>query len=406
MLPLTPIEVFDISVSDRLMMDKNRVGVQAIIRRVMDTYSGAFMLIHYENDTKWDWRFTFCRLRDKKEFTDSKRYTFLLGPNQSCRTAAQNFQKLAELHESITISDIVSAFDVEALSKAFFDDYKKHYERFVEFITGKRFVKEAGKFVEKASHDPHPVFYRAFSCDDKAVRDYTKLLLARIVFLHFLQKKGWLGVPRDGKWGDGDEQFMLHLYKMATEEQKEDFLESVLEPLFFEALNRDRSGKKDLFDTKVLGVVRVPYLNGGLFNKESLDEVVIRYPKEFFGDFLEFLYQYNFTIDENDPNEAQVGIDPEMLGKIFENLLEDNKDKGAFYTPKEIVQYMCQESLVAYLETKTGYGNERLRGFVKDPFVRVSEISPDEQYTILGAILSVKICVFRNSAYGTGSYRV
>ena len=69
-------------------------------------------------------------------------------------------------------------------------------------------------------------------------------------------------------------------------------------------------------------------------------------------DLFDFFGQYNFTIDENDPNDHEVGIDPEMLGHIFENLLEDNKDKGAFYTPKVIVQYMCQESLIEYLATK------------------------------------------------------
>ena len=402
-LDLTPIEVFDITVSNRLLMDKNRVGVQAVIRRVMDTYSGAFMIIHYDNDVKWDWRFSFCQLKDKGEFSDNKRYTFLLGPNQSCRTAAQNFQRLADLHENITIKDIVSAFDVEALSNAFFDGYKRHYERFVEFITGKRFIKEGGKFVEKISHDPHPEYYPAFDNNDKSVRDYTKLLLARIVFLHFLQKKGWLGVPLGGKWGDGDEQFMKHLFEKASVEQKDDYLESVLEPLFFDALNGDRTAQKDVFDTNVVGKVRIPYLNGGLFSRDSLDDIVIRYPKEFFGDFLEFLYQYNFTIDENDPNEAQVGIDPEMLGKIFENLLEDNKDKGAFYTPKEIVQYMCRESLVASLVTKTGYDEERLRAFVKNPFAHVSEFSPDEQYAILGAILNIKIC---DPAIGSGAFPI
>lgn len=402
-LDLTPIEVFDITVSDRLMMDKNRVGVQGVIRRVMDTYSGAFMLIHYDNDVKWDWRFTFCQLKDKQEFTDAKRYTFLLGPNQSCRTAAQNFQKLADLNEDITIKDIVSAFDVEALSKAFFDGYKRHYERFVEYITGKRFVKEGGKFVEKTSHAPHKVYYPVFGNDDKTVRDYTKLLLARIVFLHFLQKKGWLGVPDGGRWGDGDEQFMLHLYEKASEKQKDDFLGSVLEPLFFDALNGDRSVKKDLFDTKVLGVVRVPYLNGGLFSQEQLDRANVKYPKELFEDFLEFLYQYNFTIDENDPNEAQVGIDPEMLGKIFENLLEDNKDKGAFYTPKEIVQYMCQESLVAYLVTRTDLDEELLRSFVKVPDMYVDKFNEDQKYSILDAVLSVKIC---DPAIGSGAFPI
>ena len=402
-LDLTPIEVFDITVSDRILMDKNRVGVQAVIRRVMDTFSGAFMLIHYDNDVKWDWRFTFCQLRDKQEFTDSKRYTFLLGPNQSCRTAAQNFQKLADLHEEITIKDIVSAFDVEALSKDFFRGYKDHYERFVEYITGKRFVKEGGKFVERSSHEPHAKYYPLFGRDDKAVRDYTKLLLARIVFLHFLQKKGWLGVPKGGKWGEGDEQFMLHLYQNASAAQKEDFLGKVLEPLFFDALNGDRTDRKDLFDTTVLGVVRVPYLNGGLFSKEKVDAMDIKYPKEFFEKFLDFLYQYNFTIDENDPNEAQVGIDPEMLGKIFENLLEDNKDKGAFYTPKEIVQYMCQESLVAYLLTKTGYDEDLLRAFVKNPDVFVEKFSEGQKEKLLDAILNVKIC---DPAIGSGAFPI
>jgi hypothetical protein len=68
----------------------------------------------------------------------------------------------------------------------------------------------------------------------------------------------------------------------------------------------------------------------------------------------DFFSAYNFTIDENDPDDSEVGIDPEMLGHIFENLLEDNKDKGAFYTPKEIVHYMCRESLVQYLRSHTG----------------------------------------------------
>ena len=71
----------------------------------------------------------------------------------------------------------------------------------------------------------------------------------------------------------------------------------------------------------------------------------------YFEDLMEFFNGYNFTIDENDPDDAEVGVDPEMLGHIFENLLEDNKDKGAFYTPKEIVQYMCRQSVIQYLKT-------------------------------------------------------
>ena len=91
----------------------------------------------------------------------------------------------------------------------------------------------------------------------------------------------------------------------------------------------------------------IPYLNGGLFQQEKIDEVESVFPAGMFQSLFDFFDSYNFTIDENDPNDAEVGVDPEMLGKIFENLLEDNKDKGAFYTPKEIVRYMCQESLTA-----------------------------------------------------------
>lgn len=402
-LDLTPLEVFDITVSDRVVMEKNRVGVQTLIRRVMDTYSGAFMLIHYDNDAKWDWRFTFCQVKDKNEFTDSKRYTFLLGPNQSCRTAAQNFKKLADLNTVISIKDIQSAFDVEALSKEFFGKYKNHYERFVEYITGKRFEKEGGKFVEKTKHEPHPVYFAAFGNSDKAVRDYVKLTLGRIILCHFIQKKGWLGVPQNGKWGTGDEQFMRNLYLKASDVQKEDFLESVLEPFFFGGLDTDRRKDDDLFDSCVFGKIRVPYLNGGLFEKNHSDDIEVKFPKEYFADLLEFFSEYNFTIDENDPNEAQVGIDPEMLSQIFENLLEDNKDKGAFYTPKEIVKYMCQESLVAYLVTKTSYEEDRLREFVHNPDVFVSKFSEDEKMILLDAILSVKIC---DPAIGSGAFPI
>ena len=400
----TPVDVFDITVSDRVMMDKNRVGVQAIIRRVMDTYSGAFLLIHYLNDTtKWDWRFTFCQLRDKGEFTDNKRYTFLLGPNQACKTAAQNFKKLADLKQIITIKDIVAAFDVEALSKEFFDKYKVHYERFVEYITGKRFVKEGGKFVEKTNHEPHPVLYPAFGSNDKAVRDYVKLLLGRITLLHFVQKKGWLGVKTDASWGSGDERFMFNLFSKASDEQKADFVAEILNPLFFNALDTDRRSNGDVFDSKVFGKIRIPYLNGGLFEKNAGDAIKVQFPADYFGALLTFFSEYNFTIDENDPNEAQVGIDPEMLGKIFENLLEDNKDKGAFYTPKEIVRYMCQESLIAYLVTKTVVDEPRLRAFVLNPDVQVESLNEDEKYSVLGAILNVKIC---DPAIGSGAFPI
>ncbi|SUB94167.1 Eco57I restriction-modification methylase domain-containing protein [Prevotella denticola] len=397
-----PLYIFDVTVSDRVRMERNRVGIQRLVRSIMGTYSCAFMLFHYENDVRWDWRFTFCHISgDRKTATDSKRYTFLLGPEQSCHTAGQNFMKLYEKHGPIEVKDIENAFNVEALSNEFFGKYKSEYDSFVEYITGKRYVKKGGKYVEAQTHAPHPTLYPAFGGNDKLVRDYVKKLLGRIVFLHFLQKKGWLGVPAGKDWGDGDRSFMLHLFENASEEQKDSFLDEVLEGLFADGLDCDRSDRNDLYDTKVEGFrnCRIPYLNGGLFERDPLDEKTVKFPAEYFDSLLTMLSRYNFTIDENDPDDAEVGIDPEMLGRIFENLLEDNKDKGAFYTPKEIVQYMCRESLIAYLQTgQTEEDRERIRRFVTT--------HDGEQLDGLKGVLDqklrdVKIC---DPAIGSGAF--
>ena len=397
-----PLYIFDVTVSDRVRMERNRVGIQRLVRSIMGTYSCAFMLFHYENDVRWDWRFTFCHISgDRKTATDSKRYTFLLGPEQSCHTAGQNFMKLYEKHGPIEVKDIENAFNVEALSNEFFGKYKSEYDSFVEYITGKRYVKKGGKYVEAQTHAPHPTLYPAFGGNDKLVRDYVKKLLGRIVFLHFLQKKGWLGVPAGKDWGDGDRSFMLHLFENASEEQKDNFLDEVLEGLFADGLDCDRSDRNDLYDTKVEGFrnCRIPYLNGGLFERDPLDEKKVKFPAEYFDSLLTMLSRYNFTIDENDPDDAEVGIDPEMLGRIFENLLEDNKDKGAFYTPKEIVQYMCRESLIAYLQTgQTEEDRERIRRFVTT--------HDGEQLDGLKGVLDrklrdVKIC---DPAIGSGAF--
>ena len=397
-----PLQIFDVTVSDRVMMERNRVNIQRLIRKVMENYSSAFMLFHYENDTRWDWRFTFCHKKgSQKEVTDSKRYTFLLGPGQSCRTAANNFNKLYENRDTLDMSKIEEAFSVEALTNEFFGKYKEEYDKFVEYITGKRYVKKGNKYVEAIIHEPHPTLYPCFSNNDKLVRDYVKKMLGRIVFLHFLQKKGWLGVPYNEEWGSGDRNFMLNLFKKATEEQKENFLDEVLEGLFAEGLDCNRADKGDLYDTKVEGLrnCRIPYLNGGLFERDYLDELAVRFPAEYFDSLLTMLSQYNFTIDENDPNDAEVGVDPEMLGRIFENLLEDNKDKGAFYTPKEIVQYMCRESLIAYLQTdQNKEDKETIRKFVT---THDAELLGDLKSNIEQKLLDVKIC---DPAIGSGAF--
>ena len=398
---IEPLQVFDITVSDSVKMERNRVSIQRLIRSVMSSYSSAFMIFHYEDAARWDWRFTFCRKeRSLAETTDSKRYTFLLGPGQSCRTATDNFYGLYSRKEPLTMEDLQQAFSVEALSREFFQRYKAHYETFVSYAADPENGLRGHLLPEEQEISKEGAI--GMREEEKPIRDYVKKLLGRIVFLHFLQKKGWMGVPRAGEWGEGDKDFMLHLFEFASPGQQANFLDSVLEPLFAEALDTDRRQCQSLFDTRVdgIGVVRVPYLNGGLFERDALDERQLAFPAEYFRDLLSMLSQYNFTIDENDPNDAEVGIDPEMLGRIFENLLEDNKDMGAFYTPKEIVRYMCAESLIAYLQSDYEDEDDRqaIRVFVEShDGTSLGDLTEE----IRERLLRVKIC---DPAIGSGAF--
>ena len=402
-----PLQFFDITVSDKVMMERNRVNVQKIIRSVMDQYSSAFMIFHYDDESRWEWRFSFCyKSENEDESTDRKRYTFLLGPGQSCRTAAENFMKLIDKRQKedeVEISDIIHAFDIEALSDEFFDKYSEYYADFVEYVTGKRIELVNGEWKEVVKGEPHPQMYADFGCNDKAVRDYIKRTLGRIVFLHFLQKKGWMGVEPGKEWGTGDAQFMKHLYEAASEDQKDDFLDSVLEPLFDKALDTIPDNDEWIFDTGVKalpngGKLRFPYMNGGLFERDAYDRIPTKFPRKMFANFLEFLYEYNFTIDENDPDDAEVGVDPEMLGQIFENLLEDNKYKGAYYTRKEVVQYMAKEALIAYLQKGT---DDKEESDAIRQFVTRHEICDKLPNDICQRLQRVKVC---DPAIGSGAY--
>lgn len=402
------LDVFDITVNSKKQLANSRVGIQQLVRRIISTHSGAFMIFHYKSTERWDWRFTFCHKgANQLDSSDAKRYTFLLGPGQSCRTAAENFWRLGEKISNsgeFVMDDVIKAFDVEALSKEFFDKYKSQYEKFVSYMSDpQNGMRESfiNRDFERDGLNEEDIRSR----EEKPLRDYVKKLLGRIVFLHFIQKKGWLGVEKGKDWGEGDMDFMINLFTTASDSQKENFLDEILEPLFENGLNTDRSSDGDLFDTHVTGlpdggILKIPYLNGGLFERETSDEPASKFPAEYFKSLLTFLSQYNFTIDENDPDDAQVGIDPEMLGRIFENLLEDNKDKGAFYTPKEIVQYMCKESLIAYLQTdKPDDEKQTIREFVTSYDAAV--LNNIQRQEIDSRLKEVKIC---DPAIGSGAF--
>ena len=371
-----------------------RVGLRNLVKSFINPTWGEFDAALVVFDSGDHWRLSFiCDI--KGESTSPKRYTYVFGSDDLLyRTPIERFIFLKK--KGISFENLKTAFSVEALSDEFFDKYREQYADFIQYITGKRFVKVGSKWEEKVLGEPNAELMQAFDNKEKRIRDYVKKMMGRITFLHFLQRKGWMC---------GDLNYMQNMFENSP--YKNDYLDSVLEPLFFGILNTKPAEREALFtdygwDKSLLNEWKdIPYLNGGLFERDEEDEPESRFPAEYFKRLFQFFSEYNFTIDENDPNDAEVGVDPEMLGKIFENLLEDNKDKGAFYTPKEIVRYMCQELLIAYLETNTSVAKDKIRQFVLSPEEGVADIPENKKPKLLAALEEVKIC---DPAIGSGAF--
>ena len=293
---------------------------------------------------------TIGKIKAITELTPARRFSFLVGANENTHTAQKQLLPILKDDDfRPRLADLETAFNVEVVTKDFFEKYKKLFldtKEALEMIVAKD-AKIKADFQEK----------------NIDTADFAKKLLGQIVFLYFLQKKGWFGVARDADWGTGPKDFLRRLFEKQIAEY-DNFFNNILEPLFYEALAVERPDDfYSRFDCKI------PFLNGGLFDPLGNYDWVhtdIRLPDELFsnnrktkegdtGDgILDVFDRYNFTVKEDEPLEREVAVDPEMLGKVFENLLEvkDRKSKGTYYTPREIVHYMCQESLINYFLTE------------------------------------------------------
>ena len=354
------MDVLIVEVTDQYHLDHARTSLRNFVITHLDSFEKDYALVAFysHSDGGADWRFSFVKLeyktkvnegkiKQEKELTPAKRYSFLVGEHEKAHTAKKQLLPLLEnIYNNPTIEELEGAFSIEAVTDEFFEQYKTLFvsltEQFEQNHQLKTELAAAGIEIPR----------------------FTKKLLGQIVFLYFLQKKGWMGVPKDQKWGTGEKRFLQKLFDEAIENGK-NFFGDYLQFLFYEALAHKHN------DEGIQGFYaplncKVPFLNGGLFEADydwENDHIAI--PNELFrntekigksGDIgsgvLDVFDRYNFTIKEDEPLEKEVAVDPEMLGKVFENMLEvtERKSKGAFYTPREIVHYMCQESLIHYLD--------------------------------------------------------
>lgn len=259
-----------------------------------------------------------------------------------------------------------AAFDVEAVTDKFFADYRRVFEA----------VEKEVKACIKREDD---------------ARLYTQRLFNRLMFLYFIQKKGWLEF-------EGDKNYLRALFH-AAEREKESFLHERLYYAFFWGMSNVGESR----ETHTLEVLqkkrgRVPYLNGGLFDIEDdydSDRDRVKISNDAFRNILDLFERYNFTVEESTPLNVQVAVDPEMLGKVFEELVTGRHESGSYYTPRQIVSFMCREALKHYLAKDAD--REAAARFV-DEGDASGLLNPE---SVLEALRRVRVC---DPACGSGAY--
>ena len=427
------IVIFAVQLKKENYVENSRSTQRSYAKKLIESGNCDAAIVAFFTEGEPKWRLSFIRLdyemkiehgklKTTENITPAKRYSFLVGKDEPSHTAIDRFRQfIIDSNSNPSLDEIEEAFSVEKVTKEFFELYCEKFYQLQEYLESNQ------DFIEESKRC-------GFTSEQ-----YAKKLMGQIVFLYFLQKKGWLGVKvwiptltekefkniyyvggaqgriikehlpkiyiaqpdgtyrlnskaldtisdddeevianhmiRKQTWGDGSKKFLRTIFEF-SKNHKGHFFENYLEPLFYDTLNKNRGA---------MGYCpalhcRIPFLSGGLF--EPLDGYdwksnYFDIPDEIFSNksdendrnadgILDIFDRYNFTMSEDEPMEREVAIDPEMLGKIFENLLDikDRKSKGAFYTPREIVHYMCQESLINYLVRKTQISEEAIRDFI------------------------------------------
>ena len=399
------IDIYAVELAGGTKVERARSFQRNLISKLLkDNTKDAGLAAFYSKDNP-DWRLSFIKLDYKltdkgvkvEVGTPPKRYSFLVGKTEPSHTAQKQLLPILEDHKNNPLlSDLEEAFSVERVTREFYERYKKLFEDLSKDLKKNKAFRI---IAEKENID---------------IDNFAKKLLGQIVFLYFLQKKGWLGVPQDKTWGQGDKFFLRTLFDKAKA-GKQDFYDHYLEHLFYDTLNNPRRDEVDpacsrYFDCKI------PFLNGGLFEPDyDWKNTIVYLGNEIFEEIIDTFDLYNFTVKEDEPLEKEVAVDPEMLGKVFENLLPENmrKGRGAYYTPREIVHYMCQESLINHLNTETRIDAEKIRKLIafKDEDLvngngsrkKTLGFSDDETQSLDRALANIKVC---DPACGSGAFLV
>lgn len=401
------IGLYLVKVKPEVWLERNKVGLRELLRSVYK-YDVDGALIVFEQADKWRLSFVSeIRTFDEegnitKKVTEPKRYTYLLGKGEKTKTPVDRLISIAG--KKLYLEEIRNAFSVEALNEEFYKIVARHFYQLVGATEGK-----GAKSITYDRVLNLPIGKPSDNASKKIYQEFAVRLIGRTVFCWFLKVK---------KSDEGISLLPEHLLSSEAVKKNSNYYHSILEKLFFQTLN---TPMPERWNGLPDGCEQIPFLNGGLFEPQTEDYYkpnkttgfsehlnTLKIPDEWFKEFFENLEQYNFTIDENSVVDIEVSVDPEMLGRIFENLLAEidpdsgetaRKATGSFYTPREIVDYMATESLVLYLHNKTQIEKELLKPIFKiDSEVSFSKSDSEK---ILEALDRLKIL---DPACGSGAF--
>ncbi|RTK94545.1 hypothetical protein EKI60_02895 [Candidatus Saccharibacteria bacterium] len=382
-----------------------RIAITKEAFKILRDHATANALIVFTDGTD-NWRLslltTTLKLDDKgrvvTESSNPRRYSFVLGAHAKTRTPYESLIKKGSVSD---IKQLQERFSVEVVNKQF---YESIADLFTKLVGG-----------ERSKTKKYPGLLKINGMVNQSVehQEFAVRLIGRIIFSWFLkEKKSDAGVPIVPN----------DLLSLSAVTKNEDYYHSILEPLFFELLNkrvehRHESLREEPFST-------VPYLNGGLFspqhgdfyNQNSFNGAgtpgLTHIPNEWFKELFEVLEQYNFTVDENTSYDVDLSIDPEMLGRIFENLLAEinpetgesaRKSTGSFYTPREIVDYMVDSSLLEFLKNKTEINEGKLKTLISWGTEDDEELTVNEKEKVVSALANLTIL---DPACGSGAFPI
>ena len=396
------VGLYEVNITPELRLERNKVGLRNLMRKVYTNDADAALIVFSQGTT---WRFTYASeltlenketgKRERRQ-TDPKRYTYILGEHRFCRTAVERFGSIKPVNlltPKISIKEIEKAFSVETLTKDFYKDL---------FVWYQWALSDDDGFEVTYPNDT------STEADDRKIDEHLIRLITRLMFVWFIKQKNL--IPEQ-IFQTSELNNILKDFDPISKISG-NYYNAILQNLFFATLNkainerefakvgsfqeqREHYGIKTLYrntetgswfkitNNEVLQLFKkVPFLNGGLFeclDKENETGKIFYYdgfsrragrqkraflPNCLFFDpekgLIPILEKYNFTVEENTPNDIEIALDPELLGNVFENLLgaynpetkeTARKQSGSFYTPREIVNYMVDESLIAYLKT-------------------------------------------------------